>query len=204
MTRALPDRRRIGLPPRAPSTPLLLSFVLASSLTACEGHHAHHRFDSAEEWARSFEDPNRDCVAAAGGRSGTPGAGSGHDRGGDRLGAPDDPNLSEAVDLVLMVDTYHQIGASPITSRPSERSPRAVRCGSGGRIRGRASLAMRLRSSNTRSAANRRPPGYENGPGGRGFLNVLRMLRGYVQKVMELDRARSTKSPTAVPTHNRV
>jgi hypothetical protein len=56
--------------------------------------------------------------------------------------------------------------------------------GSGGGIRGRASLASAAKQS---FVANPRPPGYERGTMGRGFPNVLAMLRSYAEKVFELD-----------------
>jgi ubiquinone/menaquinone biosynthesis C-methylase UbiE len=135
---------------------LSLSFVLAASLAACEDHDAHHRFDSADEWAGRFEDPNRDAwqrpeavlerlelapdmiVADIGSATGyfpvriaravphgrvygidiepdmvrylnERAATEGLDNLESVLGAPDDPHLPEAVDLVLMVDTYHHV-----------------------------------------------------------------------------------------------
>ncbi len=153
-------------------TSLLLAFGLLGAACAhakghgeAKGDHrvhgtVHHRFDDAEAWAKTFEDPARDAwqkpdevIAALGltptSRVADIGSATGYfpvrlaraaPQGrvwgvdiepsmvrflGDRaraegitnlfsvLGTPEDPLLPEAVDLILIVDTYHHIGDRP-------------------------------------------------------------------------------------------
>jgi hypothetical protein len=88
------------------------------------------------------------------------------------------------------------------TRQPPEPFDSEGLSGSGGGIREQPSAA---KATATRSVAgNPRPPGYERGIGGRGFLNVLGMLWSSAKLAMEQDGARWNKSPAAVPTHNGV
>ena len=54
-------------------------------------------------------------------------------------------------------------------------------------------------TGNGGSATGTQQPGYERGPGGRGFLNIPGMLRGYVTRGVGLDWARLVRSPTVSP-----
>lgn len=170
---------------KLPSTVTIAALVTSGCVHSTRQEHAEHsehhggmphRFDDAERWAKSFEDPARDewqkpaeVIAAlklpADARVADIGAATGYfsarlaravpsgrvygvDIEPDMvryleerarreglsnlhavLGAPDDPKLSDAVDLVLVVDTYHHI------ERRSEYFERlAARLRPGGRV----------------------------------------------------------------------
>ena len=99
--------------------------------------------------------------------------------------------------------------------RAAEMTPAALMFGSGGgdsteasHPRGGSSCGCRGRHRTWGSVAAGEgfefpAPGYERGAGSLDFSNVLGMLRGEVGKMIELDRARWNKSPTAAPTHRR-